>query len=236
MKRKDQLTRMTQGLDVCVVQQLSWPGMRSLISALGDILQASDNLSRVINSYKTIVEGQVINGEVSASTLPDSEGTVLQFLPLDPPDSPSPQHPAHVQCQPTGPEGLPRPGLWTGLSPPAFSFQSAQPRCLWSRLPAVQPLVWSLIIPVPFHSLIQETTTLATRVRSSTWRSWMHQAACPQCWHRPPLHLPRASPFSLHPPRPQGLEAAAPPARWKPPQGPAPASSHHSRLSVLRPR
>ncbi|KAF6093939.1 golgi associated, gamma adaptin ear containing, ARF binding protein 3 [Phyllostomus discolor] len=43
-------------------------------SSLGDILQASDNLSRVINSYKTIVEGQVINGELSASTLPDSEG------------------------------------------------------------------------------------------------------------------------------------------------------------------
>ncbi|XP_063265061.1 ADP-ribosylation factor-binding protein GGA3 [Prinia subflava] len=33
-------------------------------SSLGDILQASDNLSRVINSYKKIIEGQVINGEV----------------------------------------------------------------------------------------------------------------------------------------------------------------------------
>nr|1YD8_G Chain G, Adp-ribosylation Factor Binding Protein Gga3 [Homo sapiens]1YD8_H Chain H, Adp-ribosylation Factor Binding Protein Gga3 [Homo sapiens] len=28
-------------------------------NSLGDILQASDNLSRVINSYKTIIEGQV---------------------------------------------------------------------------------------------------------------------------------------------------------------------------------
>ncbi|KAF4797366.1 hypothetical protein TURU_073973 [Turdus rufiventris] len=33
-------------------------------SSLGDILQASDNLSRVINSYKKVIEGQVINGEV----------------------------------------------------------------------------------------------------------------------------------------------------------------------------
>lgn len=29
----------------------------------GDILQASDDLSRVINSYKEIVEGQPINGD-----------------------------------------------------------------------------------------------------------------------------------------------------------------------------
>uniref|UniRef100_A0A8D2INP4 Golgi associated, gamma adaptin ear containing, ARF binding protein 3 n=1 Tax=Urocitellus parryii TaxID=9999 RepID=A0A8D2INP4_UROPR len=43
-------------------------------NSLGDILQASDNLSRVINSYKTIIEGQVINGEVTTSTMPDSEG------------------------------------------------------------------------------------------------------------------------------------------------------------------
>ncbi|XP_068448515.1 ADP-ribosylation factor-binding protein GGA3a [Clinocottus analis] len=32
-------------------------------SSLGDILQASDDLSHVINSYKKIVEGQIINGE-----------------------------------------------------------------------------------------------------------------------------------------------------------------------------
>ncbi|XP_008071515.1 ADP-ribosylation factor-binding protein GGA3 [Carlito syrichta] len=43
-------------------------------NSLGDILQASDNLSRVINSYKTIIEGQVINGEVATSAMPDSEG------------------------------------------------------------------------------------------------------------------------------------------------------------------
>ncbi|XP_013925259.1 PREDICTED: ADP-ribosylation factor-binding protein GGA3 isoform X2 [Thamnophis sirtalis] len=44
-------------------------------SSLGDILQASDNLSRVINSYKKIIEGQVINGEVDLSMLPTTEGS-----------------------------------------------------------------------------------------------------------------------------------------------------------------
>ncbi|XP_050777046.1 ADP-ribosylation factor-binding protein GGA3 isoform X2 [Gopherus flavomarginatus] len=44
-------------------------------SSLGDILQASDNLSRVINSYKKIIEGQVINGEVDIPTLSAAEGS-----------------------------------------------------------------------------------------------------------------------------------------------------------------
>uniref|UniRef100_A0A8C7CJQ1 Golgi associated, gamma adaptin ear containing, ARF binding protein 3a n=1 Tax=Oncorhynchus kisutch TaxID=8019 RepID=A0A8C7CJQ1_ONCKI len=35
-------------------------------SSLGDILQASDDLSRVINSYKRIVEGQTVNGEMES--------------------------------------------------------------------------------------------------------------------------------------------------------------------------
>ncbi|KAE8576876.1 hypothetical protein XENTR_v10004356 [Xenopus tropicalis] len=38
-------------------------------SALGDILQASDDLSRVINMYRKAVEGQDINGDIS---LPDT--------------------------------------------------------------------------------------------------------------------------------------------------------------------
>lgn len=33
----------------------------------GDILQASDDLSHVINSYKKIVEGQTINGEAESA-------------------------------------------------------------------------------------------------------------------------------------------------------------------------
>uniref|UniRef100_A0A8C3S1I3 Golgi associated, gamma adaptin ear containing, ARF binding protein 3 n=1 Tax=Chelydra serpentina TaxID=8475 RepID=A0A8C3S1I3_CHESE len=44
-------------------------------SSLGDILQASDNLSRVINSYKKIIEGEVINGEVDIPTLSATEGS-----------------------------------------------------------------------------------------------------------------------------------------------------------------
>ncbi|XP_075759808.1 ADP-ribosylation factor-binding protein GGA3 isoform X2 [Pelodiscus sinensis] len=44
-------------------------------SSLGDILQASDNLSRVINSYKKIIEGQVVNGEVDIPTLSATEGS-----------------------------------------------------------------------------------------------------------------------------------------------------------------
>uniref|UniRef100_A0A8C9EMR4 Golgi associated, gamma adaptin ear containing, ARF binding protein 3 n=1 Tax=Pavo cristatus TaxID=9049 RepID=A0A8C9EMR4_PAVCR len=43
-------------------------------SSLGDILQASDNLSRVINSYKKTIEGQVINGEVDLRAISGVEG------------------------------------------------------------------------------------------------------------------------------------------------------------------
>ncbi|NXA99719.1 GGA3 protein, partial [Cnemophilus loriae] len=44
-------------------------------SSLGDILQASDNLSRVINSYKKIIDGQVINGEVDLPGMSVVEGS-----------------------------------------------------------------------------------------------------------------------------------------------------------------
>ncbi|XP_036050576.1 ADP-ribosylation factor-binding protein GGA3 isoform X3 [Onychomys torridus] len=67
-------------------------------NSLGDILQASDNLSRVINSYKTIIEGHIINGEVTTSTMPDSEGndhcsnqgTLIDLAEMDTPCSSSP--------------------------------------------------------------------------------------------------------------------------------------------------
>jgi len=48
----------------------------SLLPA-GDILQASDNLSRVINSYKKVIEGQVINGEVDLPVMSVVEGEFL---------------------------------------------------------------------------------------------------------------------------------------------------------------
>ncbi|XP_055431090.1 ADP-ribosylation factor-binding protein GGA3 isoform X1 [Bubalus kerabau] len=62
-------------------------------NSLGDILQASDNLSRVISSYKTVVEGQVVNGEVVTSAIPDSEGnqgTLIDLAEVEVPSGPPP--------------------------------------------------------------------------------------------------------------------------------------------------
>uniref|UniRef100_UPI0037E8FA06 ADP-ribosylation factor-binding protein GGA3 n=1 Tax=Semicossyphus pulcher TaxID=241346 RepID=UPI0037E8FA06 len=65
---------------------------------LGDILQASDDLSRVINSYKKIVEGQPINGdsEEPRSTADQSESdttdTLIDLAGIDTPSPP--QHAA----------------------------------------------------------------------------------------------------------------------------------------------
>nr|XP_023507803.1 ADP-ribosylation factor-binding protein GGA3 isoform X2 [Equus caballus] len=121
-------------------------------NSLGDILQASDNLSRVINSYKTIVEGQVINGEVATSALPDSEGKMFQF-PILNPSRPAPvpitKPWVHVdQCViPQGPRTL-------SHSKQSFSFPEAcrcgwgfsacfsvfpWHKCPWIRSEAVQP-------------------------------------------------------------------------------------------------
>uniref|UniRef100_A0A8B9I9Q2 Golgi associated, gamma adaptin ear containing, ARF binding protein 3 n=1 Tax=Anser brachyrhynchus TaxID=132585 RepID=A0A8B9I9Q2_9AVES len=67
-------------------------------SSLGDILQASDNLSRVINSYKKIIEGQVINGE--RTTLPEGQdnstsnlNTLIDLAGLDVSGTPPPPMP-----------------------------------------------------------------------------------------------------------------------------------------------
>ncbi|XP_074080703.1 ADP-ribosylation factor-binding protein GGA3 isoform X4 [Macrotis lagotis] len=65
-------------------------------SSLGDILQASDNLSRVINSYKKIIEGQVINSEVASLAISAPEGnnpssnlnTLIDLAELDISSSP----------------------------------------------------------------------------------------------------------------------------------------------------
>ncbi|XP_069056230.1 ADP-ribosylation factor-binding protein GGA3 isoform X2 [Pleurodeles waltl] len=71
--------------------------------SLGDILQASDNLSRVINLYKKVIEGQVINGEFDipapiigpvkdcqpshqTSALIDLVGLEVSSLPVLPPE------------------------------------------------------------------------------------------------------------------------------------------------------
>ncbi|NXS36878.1 GGA3 protein, partial [Pomatostomus ruficeps] len=70
-------------------------------SSLGDILQASDNLSRVINSYKKIIEGQVINGEVDLPGMSVVEGsnstnnlnTLIDLAGLDVTSTPPPPMP-----------------------------------------------------------------------------------------------------------------------------------------------
>ncbi|XP_049416590.1 ADP-ribosylation factor-binding protein GGA3 [Epinephelus fuscoguttatus] len=68
-------------------------------TSLGDILQASDDLSRVINSYKKIVEGQPINGdsEEPRSTTGHSESettdTLIDLAGLDTPSPPQPAAP-----------------------------------------------------------------------------------------------------------------------------------------------
>ncbi|XP_040845620.1 ADP-ribosylation factor-binding protein GGA3 isoform X1 [Ochotona curzoniae] len=94
-------------------------------NSLGDILQASDNLSRVISSYKRVMEGQAINGELTGLTLPDSEGnsqpssqgTLIDLTELETPSSassvpaPAPAPPASgipILPPPPQPSGPPR--------------------------------------------------------------------------------------------------------------------------------
>uniref|UniRef100_A0A8C7SPK5 Golgi associated, gamma adaptin ear containing, ARF binding protein 3a n=1 Tax=Oncorhynchus mykiss TaxID=8022 RepID=A0A8C7SPK5_ONCMY len=72
-------------------------------SSLGDILQASDDLSRVINSYKRIVEGQTVNGEMetlgpSTTTQYSNQSEILIDLAGLDLQSPSPpEHPPLAQ-------------------------------------------------------------------------------------------------------------------------------------------
>uniref|UniRef100_A0A8C8LP49 Golgi associated, gamma adaptin ear containing, ARF binding protein 3b n=1 Tax=Oncorhynchus tshawytscha TaxID=74940 RepID=A0A8C8LP49_ONCTS len=49
-------------------------------TSLGDILQASDDLSRVINSYKKIVKGQTVNGDIEDPRSAAGEGEANCFL------------------------------------------------------------------------------------------------------------------------------------------------------------
>ncbi|XP_072882724.1 ADP-ribosylation factor-binding protein GGA3 isoform X2 [Hemitrygon akajei] len=60
-------------------------------NSLGEILQASDDLSRTMNSYKKIVEGQAVNGELSLTEPPkpagsagaSDTGTLIDLAELD---------------------------------------------------------------------------------------------------------------------------------------------------------
>uniref|UniRef100_A0A673XM67 Golgi associated, gamma adaptin ear containing, ARF binding protein 3 n=1 Tax=Salmo trutta TaxID=8032 RepID=A0A673XM67_SALTR len=65
-------------------------------TSLGDILQASDDLSRVINSYKKIVKGQTVNGDSEDPRSAAGEGnsdnteTLIDLAGIDVPNSTSP--------------------------------------------------------------------------------------------------------------------------------------------------
>ncbi|XP_041634268.1 ADP-ribosylation factor-binding protein GGA3 [Cheilinus undulatus] len=87
-------------------------------TSLGDILQASDDLSRVINSYKKIVEGQLISGdsEEAPSTAGQSESdttdTLIDLAGLDTPSPPQPVPPPSFSNPfPTNPTVSPIPVL-----------------------------------------------------------------------------------------------------------------------------
>ncbi|KAF7654248.1 hypothetical protein LDENG_00072400 [Lucifuga dentata] len=72
-------------------------------TSLGDILQASDDLSKVINSYKKIVEGQPINGDSEEPRSTAGHGgeaeTTATLIDLAGLDTPSPPQPAAPPSQ-----------------------------------------------------------------------------------------------------------------------------------------
>nr|XP_033816923.1 ADP-ribosylation factor-binding protein GGA3 isoform X2 [Geotrypetes seraphini] len=104
-------------------------------NSLGDILQASDNLSRVINSYKKIVEGQVINGETNFPALATEDSqpssnlsTLIDLVQFDvssppPPPPPLPVEPALQPPLPLVIPILPPPPTLTGHSVSRLSGQ-----------------------------------------------------------------------------------------------------------------
>ncbi|XP_054249687.1 ADP-ribosylation factor-binding protein GGA3 isoform X2 [Indicator indicator] len=100
-------------------------------SSLGDILQASDNLSRVINSYKKIIEGQVINGEVDLPEMPAGEGsnstsnlnTLIDLAGLDVTSTPPPPMPPSTLAP--APTAAPAPAEIPILPPPPQAFRSS---------------------------------------------------------------------------------------------------------------
>ncbi|NWT61991.1 GGA3 protein, partial [Erythrocercus mccallii] len=97
-------------------------------SSLGDILQASDNLSRVINSYKKIIEGQVINGEVDLPGMSVVEGsnstnnlnTLIDLAGLDVISTPPPPTPPSSLTP--APSTAPGPAEIPILPPPPQTF------------------------------------------------------------------------------------------------------------------
>ncbi|XP_030646043.1 ADP-ribosylation factor-binding protein GGA3 [Chanos chanos] len=75
--------------------------------SLGDILQANDDLSRVISSYKRIVEGQTDNGEsedprtAAGNAGSETTGTLIDLAGLDEPSPPQNVLPPQVSSDPS---------------------------------------------------------------------------------------------------------------------------------------
>uniref|UniRef100_A0A8D2N5E1 Golgi associated, gamma adaptin ear containing, ARF binding protein 3 n=1 Tax=Zonotrichia albicollis TaxID=44394 RepID=A0A8D2N5E1_ZONAL len=111
-------------------------------SSLGDILQASDNLSRVINSYKKIIEGQVMNGEVDLPGMSVVEGsnssnnlnTLIDLAGLDVSSAPPPPLPPRSLA--AAPSPAPGPAEIPILPPPPQAF--VPPRSQAETAPAQQ--------------------------------------------------------------------------------------------------
>ncbi|KAF3700256.1 ADP-ribosylation factor-binding protein [Channa argus] len=74
-------------------------------TSLGDILQASDDLCKVINSYKKTVEGLPINGDTKEPRSTEATDTLIDLAGLD---TPSPPQPAPLPAQSLNPV-LPHP-------------------------------------------------------------------------------------------------------------------------------
>ncbi|NXC43466.1 GGA3 protein, partial [Penelope pileata] len=113
-------------------------------SSLGDILQASDNLSRVINSYKKIIEGQVINGEVDLRVISGVEGssstsnlnTLIDLAGLDVASTPPPPVPPSTLTP--APTAAPAPAEIPILPPPPQTFSQLRSSSL-SQVEATPP-------------------------------------------------------------------------------------------------
>ncbi|XP_056102169.1 ADP-ribosylation factor-binding protein GGA3a isoform X2 [Rhinichthys klamathensis goyatoka] len=96
-------------------------------SALGDILHASDDLSRVINSYKKIVEGQTIVIDIPGSTAskhPNDGSSSEILIDLADLDLGSPSPLKHVLTPPQHSESLPTDLLTLAARPSSSNTSS----------------------------------------------------------------------------------------------------------------
>ncbi|XP_063797529.1 ADP-ribosylation factor-binding protein GGA1 [Pseudophryne corroboree] len=67
--------------------------------ALAEILQANDSLTQVINTYRQLVTGEEVNGEVSSGSIPASSSALLDLSGLDMTPTATPSYPS-VPSQP----------------------------------------------------------------------------------------------------------------------------------------